>query len=139
DLLAERESMFKRRPDVIFVSLHFGELAHDLKKAGALLDHCPNVYFDIAQRIDELGRQPRAAREFLLRYQDRILYGIDGPPDLEKARIYWRFLETTDEYFDYFPPYKPRKGLWTISGVGLPPSVLKKLYYDNAARLLKLK
>ncbi len=138
EILRQRERMFAKHRNVRFVALHFGELAHDLKEAGGLLDRNPNVNFDLAQRIDELGRQPRAAREFFLKYQDRILYGIDGPPDHEKARIYWRFLETTDEYFDYHPPHKPRKGLWKISGLYLPDPVLRKIYFANAARLIGL-
>lgn len=138
EVLAQRERLFKRRKDVTFVALHFGELAHDLKRAAALLDSSPNVYLDIAQRIDELGRQPFATRDFLIKYQDRILFGTDGLPDYKKIKIYWRFLETADEYFDYYPVGGNRKGVWKIYGVNLPDPVLKKLYYNNAARLLRL-
>ena len=137
-VLQQRERLFQRRRDVRFVALHFGELAHDLKAADALLGRNSNVDLDIAQRIDELGRQPRAARAFLIRWSDRILYGTDGIPDYEKSRIYWRFLETEDEYFAYHPKHKPRKGLWNIYGLGLPDEVLRKLYYGNAARLLRI-
>lgn len=136
EILAQRDRLFERRRDVRFVALHFGELAHDLKRAAALLDRHPNVWLDTAQRIDELGRQPMAARKFFIQYQDRILYGTDGVPDYEKVRIYWRFFETADEYFDYHPPHKARKGLWKISGLALPDNVLRKLYYANALKLL---
>jgi len=136
ELLAARERLYRRRRDLTFIGQHFAELAHNLKEASRLLDENPNVYLDIAQRIDELGRQPYAARRFLIKYQDRILYGTDGAPDYEKARIYWRFLETDDEYFDYHPPHKPKKGVWKIYGLGLPESVLKKIYFQNAERLL---
>ncbi|MCE9599250.1 MAG: amidohydrolase family protein [Spirochaetia bacterium] len=139
EILAQRERLFKRRKDVTFVALHFGELAHNLKRAASLLDTNPNVSLDIAQRIDELGRQPFAAREFLIKYQDRILFGTDGLPDYKKIKIYWRFLETSDEYFDYYPAGGNRKGVWKIYGVHLPDPVLKKIYYTNAARLLRLK
>ena len=138
ELMEQRDRLFKRRRDVTFIAVHFGEYAHDLKKAEKLLKDHPNVILDTAQRIDELGRQPRAARKFILRHQDKILFGTDGPPDFKKSRIYWRFFETRDEYFDYYPPHKPRKGLWKIHGLGLPDATLKKLYYDNAARLLRL-
>lgn len=139
EVLAQRDRLFKHRKDVTFVALHFGELAHDLKRASSMLDSNPNVYVDIAQRMDELGRQPFAAREFLIKYQDRILYGTDGLPDYKKIKIYWRFLETSDEYFDYYPAGGNRKGVWKIYGVHLPDPVLKKIYYSNAARLLRLK
>ena len=138
EVMNQRSRMFRRRRDVTFVAVHFGELAHDLRGAESLLREHPNVYLDIAQRIDELGRQPRAARAFLIRWSDRILYGTDGLPDLEKSRIYWRFLETTDEYFPYHPAHKPRKGLWNIYGLGLPDRVLRKIYYENARRLLRI-
>lgn len=138
EILQQRDNLFKHRKDVIFVGLHFGELAHDLEKAAQLLDENPNVYLDTAQRIDELGRQPRASREFFIKYQDRILYGTDGPPDYEKNRIYWRFFETADEYFDYYPPHKPRKGIWKISGLNLPKDVIRKLYSENAKKLLRI-
>ncbi len=139
NLMKQRENLFRRRRDIIFVTLHFGEYAHDLKKAEELLKDHPNVYLDIAQRIDELGRQPYSAREFFIKYQDRILYGTDGSPDYEKSKIYWRFLETKDEYFDYKPAYKPRKGIWRIYGIDLPDEVLKKIYYQNAEKLLREK
>ncbi len=138
DVLAQRDRLFLRRRDVTFVALHFGELAHDLGAAERLLSRHPNVHLDIAQRIDELGRQPRAASAFLKRWSDRILYGTDGLPDLAKSRIYWRFLETADEYFPYHPKHKPRKGLWNIYGLELPEPVLEKIYWKNAARLLGL-
>jgi len=138
ELMNQRTNLFKRRRDVIFVALHFAEFAHDLKKAKQLLDENPNVYIDIAQRIDELGRQPYTSRRFFIEYQDRILYGIDGPPNFEKAQIYWRFLETEDEYFDYYSNEKSIKGLWKIYGISLPDVVLEKIYYKNALKLLKI-
>ncbi len=138
ETMERRERLFARRRDVRFVALHFGEFAHDLRRAAELLDRNPNVWLDIAQRHDELGRQPRAARAFLIKYRTRILYGTDGLPDFEKVRVYWRFLETADEYFDYHPPHKPTKGIWKIYGLELPDEVLRDIYYNNAARLLGL-
>jgi predicted TIM-barrel fold metal-dependent hydrolase len=138
EVMNQRENLFKRRRDVIFVALHFAEFAHDLARAKKLLDENPNVYVDIAQRIDELGRQPRSSRKFFIEYQDRILYGIDGTPNFQKAQIYWRFLETEDEYFDYYPNEKSMKGLWKIYGISLPDEVLEKIYYKNALKLLRI-
>lgn len=138
EVLQEREALFKRHPNLTFIALHFGELSHDLKEADRLLRENPNVYFDIAARIDELGRQPYSAREFLIKWQDRILFGTDGPIDLGKLEIYARFLETKDEYFDYHPPYKPKKGFWKIYGLGLPKEVLEKIYFKNAMKVFRL-
>lgn len=138
DLLAARDRLFARRRDIRFVALHFGAHAQDLKRAGALLDKHPNVWVDIAQRIDELGRQPYAARDFFLKYQDRILFGSDGVPWPAKMSSYFRFLETRDEYFPYDGRINKRKGPWRIYGLGLPKPVLKKIYYNNAAALLGL-
>jgi hypothetical protein len=56
----------------------------------------------------------------------------------ELYEIYFRFLETEDEYFDYAPAPKPPQGRWRIYGLGLPGTILKKIYYENAARLLGL-
>lgn len=138
ELMKQRENLFARQKNIKFVALHFGEYPHDLGTARNILKKYPNVYFDIAQRIDELGRTPRATRNFFIEFQDRILYGTDGVPDYEKLQIYWRFLETGDEYFDYAPPRKPLKGIWKIYGIDLPGEVLKKIYYSNAAKLLGL-
>ena len=137
--MAERDELFARHRNIPFIAVHFAEYPHDLKKAKELLDKHPNVYIDIAARIDELGRHPREVRKFIIRYQNRILFGMDGPPNESKLAIYSRFLETGDEYFDYSHTGKKRKGLWKIHGLSLPKPVLQKLYYSNAARIFKVK
>ena len=136
-VLEERNNRFKRHPYLKFVSLHFGEHANDLTKAEKLLTENPNVYLDIAARIDELGRQPYRTKEFFTKFSERILFGVDGAPDKGKLEVYSRFLETRDEYFDYYPPHKPRKGIWKIYGLGLENSILEKIYYKNAEKLYK--
>jgi predicted TIM-barrel fold metal-dependent hydrolase len=100
------------------------------------LDECPNLYLDISARIAELGRQPYTARRFFLQYADRILFGTDLGPDLAAYRLYYRFLETDDEYFNYDPKDIPSQGRWRIYGLFLPNEVLEKVYYQNTARLL---
>jgi predicted TIM-barrel fold metal-dependent hydrolase len=135
EIMEERERMFKKYPKIIFISLHFGEYPHNLEKAEDLLSNNPNVNLDIAARIDELGRHPIGTKNFFIKWQDRILFGMDGPPDSDKVAIYTRFLETEDEYFDYHSPNKPRKGLWKISGLGLSPPILEKIYNGNAKRI----
>jgi predicted TIM-barrel fold metal-dependent hydrolase len=149
ELLAARNRVFARHPKTQFVALHVGNFAEDLGNVGAALDKYPNLHIDIAARVGELGRQPRTARRFFEKYQDRILFGTDAVPNgIETPQqifgdqlyeIYYRFLETEDEYFDYAPAPVPPQGRWRIYGIGLPPQILKKVYYNNAARLLKLK
>ena len=114
-----------------------------------MLDRFPNVHVEIGARIGELGRQPRAAAKFFDRYQDRILFGTDAIPlgfetpqqvfGEELYRIYYRFLETEDEHFDYAPAKRPPQGRWKIYGLGLPDGILRKVYNGNAQRILGLK
>lgn len=148
ELLAARDRVFARHPRTQFIALHVGNFSEDLAAVSASLDRFPNMSVDIAARISELGRQPRAARAFFDRYQDRILFGTDAiphgydyPQQLfcdELYEIYYRFLETDDEYFDYAPAPIPPQGRWQISGLKLPDSILKKVYSENSVRLLHL-
>ena len=137
-LLEQFERVVSRHPDVTFILAHLGNRSDDLAAAGAMLDRHPNLYMDVSARIQELGRQPHTARAFLIRYQNRLLFGTDGNPETEDYRTHFRFFETADEYFDY--PFWSlfNYGRWKIYGVDLPDDVLRKLYHDNAARLLGL-
>ena len=126
----------------MFVCAHCGD-AEDLEYVMECMDSHPNMMVDIAARIGELGRQPRMARKFFDRYQDRILFGTDActdpntPQQLfcdELYEIYYRFLETDDEDFDHAPSPVPPQGRWRISGIGLPEEVLRKVYRANSAK-----
>lgn len=148
ELLAARNRVLARHPKTQFVALHVGNFSEDLGNVGAALDKYPNLSVDVAARVGELGRQPRASRRFFEKYQDRIVFGTDAVPNGKETpqqifgeklyEIYFRFLETTDEYFDYAPAPVPPQGRWRIYGIGLPPAILKKIYYNNAARILGL-
>jgi predicted TIM-barrel fold metal-dependent hydrolase len=135
DLLEQRDRVFQRHPKTTFVAAHVAENGEDLQRVSAMLDANPNVVIDISARASELGRQPYSARKFFLRFADRILFGADLVPDVEMYRLYYRFLETADEYFEY-PTHASGQGRWNIYGLHLPEDVLRKVYRDNALRLL---
>ena len=132
ELLAEQHDVFRKHPDTIFINAHLGWLGNDLGRLGALLDELPNVYTEIGAVLAELGRQPRFAREFFLEHADRILFGKDSW-NPEEYPAYFRVLETDDDYFDY---YRKRHAFWKIYGLDLPDDVLRKVYYENALRIL---
>ncbi|MBK9710630.1 MAG: amidohydrolase family protein [Kouleothrix sp.] len=125
-----------RHPRTTFIGAHVGCYAENLGWVGHLLDRCPNFYVDIAARIGELGRQPYSARRFFLRYADRIMFGLDAAADAEAYRLYYRFLETDDEYFSYSGEPIPPQGRWQIYGLHLPDDVLEQVYRGNAARVI---
>lgn len=126
----------ERHPQTTFIGAHVAWYAENLGWVGDLLERCPNLYIDIGARIGELGRQPYTARRFFLQYADRILFGTDAGPNLDYYRIYYRFLETDDEYFNYNPGEIPGQGRWMIYGLHLPEEVLEKVYSRNADRIL---
>jgi predicted TIM-barrel fold metal-dependent hydrolase len=131
ELIAERNAMIKKHPNTRYILAHFGWHANDLARAGKLLDENPNVYYDVAAVLYDIGRQPRGAHDFFLKYQDRILFGKDSyQPD--EYPYYWRVFETEDEYFDYYRDYH---AFWKLYGLGLPDAVLRKLYYANALKV----
>ena len=136
-LLAQRDRLVGEHPGTRFLCPHVANYPEDLEYVSGFLDRHDNAWIDISARIDELGRQPYTAREFIIKYQDRILFGADMPPRPDIYRCYFRFLETRDEYFEY-PDYIGRWGhsRWRIYGLGLPDEVLKKIYHKNALRLI---
>jgi predicted TIM-barrel fold metal-dependent hydrolase len=148
ELIEARNRMFARHPKTQFIALHVGNFSENLANVSENLDRFPNMSVDIAARIGELGRQPRTSRKFFDKYQDRILFGTDATPHGDEFpqqvfndklyEIYFRFLETADEYFDYAPAKVPPQGRWQIYGIELPEPILHKVYNQNAARLLKI-
>jgi len=131
-IIEQQHHVFRVHRNTIFIAAHFGWLAGDLSALGKLMDECPNVYVEIAAIIAELGRQPRQARDFFIKYQDRILFGKDSWVPSEYA-TYFRVLETADEYFPYHKKYH---AFWRMYGLDLPDEVLKKVYYKNALRII---
>jgi len=131
-LIQEQHNIFKKHSKTIFIAAHFGWFANDLTRLGALLDEMPNVVVEFGAVIAELGRQPKAAKAFFIKYQDRILFGKDSWVPAEYT-TYFRVLETEDEYFPYHKKYH---AFWRMYGMGLPDDILKKVYYKNALRIV---
>jgi predicted TIM-barrel fold metal-dependent hydrolase len=136
ELLEQRSRVFERHPGVRFVGAHLAESGEDLAYLSMLLDRHENLQVDISARTPELGRQPYSARAFFLKYADRIVFGTDLLPEESMYRQYYRFLETADEYFEY-PSHASRQGRWNIYGLFLPDDVLRKVYRENAEKLLR--
>ena len=131
DLMAERDRLIARHPNTIWVLAHMGWHANDLARLGKMFDANPNLYGELGAVLYDFGRQPRAAHDFFVKYQDRIIFGKDSyQPD--EYPYYWRVFETNDEYFDYYRDYH---AFWKLYGIGLPDGVLKKVYYGNALRI----
>lgn len=130
-IIAEQHNIFRKHPGTIFINAHLGWYANDLKKLAELMEEFPNMYTELSANIGELGRQPRAALKFFTKYQDRILFGKDAYRS-EEYYVYFRTLETEDEYFDYGKYH----AFWRIYGMGLPDEILRKVYYKNAVKII---
>ncbi len=130
-LMTERDNLVKRNPRTKFVIAHMGWHANDLGRLGRMMDANPNLYTEVGAVLYDIGRQPRAAHDFFVKYQYRILFGKDSFQP-EEYPYYWRVFETRDDYFDYYRDYHAS---WKLYGIDLPDEVLKKVYYKNALRI----
>ncbi len=131
-IIEEQHQIFKKHPKTIFVNAHMGWYANNLGKLSELMDAMPNMNVEIGAIIAELGRQPRTAKRFFEKYQDRILFGKDSWKP-EEFPTYFRILESDDEYFPYHKKYH---AFWAMYGLDLSDEVLKKVYYKNALRIV---
>lgn len=131
-IIDEQHRMFKKHPKTKFINAHMGWYANNLDRLGELMEEIPNMSVGIGAIIAELGRQPRRAKQFFIKYQDRILFGKDSWKP-EEFPTYFRVLESADEYFPY---YKKYHAFWAMYGLDLPDEVLEKVYYKNAMNLL---
>jgi predicted TIM-barrel fold metal-dependent hydrolase len=131
-IMSEQHHVFRKHPNTKFINAHLGWFGNDLDRLGKLFDEMPNVYTELGAVLAELGRQPKAARAFMIKYQDRIMFGKDTYKK-EEYYTYFRVLETGDEYFDY---YRKRHAHWKMYGLELPDSVLRKVYYKNALQVI---
>lgn len=131
-LMAEQERLFARHPRTTFIAAHLAWMGNNLAALGRMFDRLPNVNAECGAVLAELGRQPFTGHDFLLKYQDRVLFGKDIYA-VDEYPYYFRVFETRDEYFDY---YRKRHAFWKMYGLGLPDEVLKKIYYKNALRII---
>ncbi len=131
-IMGEQHHVFRKHPETKFIDAHLGWFGNDLERLGKLFDELPNVYTELGAVLAELGRQPRFARAWMIQYQDRVLFGKDTYKK-EEYYTYFRVLETADEYFDY---YRKRHAHWKMYGLELPDSVLRKIYYKNAMKVI---
>lgn len=146
ELHAARNRVIKAHPNTHFVLLHVGTHPENLDDVTNVLNAHPNTTVEISASLNDLGRQPKRARRFIEEFQDRVMYGTDASPnglnapqqylEPEMFQCYFRWLETLDEYFDYSPADFPPQGYWKIYGIGLPDDILKKVYHNNAARVM---
>lgn len=131
-IMSEQHRVFKKHSNTKFIDAHLGWFGNDLERLGKLFDEMPNVYTELGAVLAELGRQPKAARAFMIKYQDRVMFGKDTYKK-EEYHTYFRVLETGDEYFDYYRKYHAH---WKMYGLELPDSVLRKVYYKNALNVI---
>lgn len=131
-IIAEQHHIFEKHPGTKFINAHLGWYGNDLEKLAALMDKYSNMYSEIGAVIAELGRQPRNAKTFLTKYQDRVMFGKDSW-NPEEYYTYFRVLETADEYFPY---YKRYHAFWRMYGLDLDDEVLRKIYYKNALKVI---
>ena len=131
-LMATFENALRENPATIFIACHYLNMNQDLPRLGAMLDKYPNMYIDISARVAESAHTPRATREFLIKYQDRVLFGTDNGMAADMYRNIFRILETEDEHI-YIHDYNYH---WPLSAFYLPDTVLEKLYNKNAQRIL---
>jgi predicted TIM-barrel fold metal-dependent hydrolase len=128
------ERAVAKHPRTLFIACHFANCCSDLSRLAAMLDKYPNLRADMGARFSEIAPIPRFMARFFQTYQDRLLYGTDMGPEPEMYRVTFRILETEDEHFypAYFSNYH-----WPFYAFGLPDGVLKKIYRDNASRILE--
>jgi len=131
-LMAEQQRLFARHPKTTFIAAHLAWMGNNLAALGRMFDRLPNVNAECGAVLAELGRQPFTGHDFLVKYQDRVLFGKDIYA-VDEYPYYFRVFETRDEYFDY---YRKRHAFWKMYGLGLPDEVLKKIYYKNALRII---
>jgi predicted TIM-barrel fold metal-dependent hydrolase len=148
-LMDARDNILAKYPGLVMIGAHIGSLEYDVDEVAKRLDKYPNFHVEVSARTRDLTRQPSAkVRAFFLKYQDRILYGVDRtwrpyrtpnvtPTGADRAKFAadleaqyrrdWAYYTGTGST-DYAGE--------TIEALGLPPAVLEKFYSKNAERII---
>ncbi len=142
--IAARDRMLEKQPGLAFVGVHLASLEWDVDRIAAFLRRYPNASVDLAARLPHLelqaSRNREKVRQFLIEFQDRILYGSDLSRGREQSDAEfaeeaheawladWRFLSGDGELqsSEFDGPYR---------GLALPREVLEKIYGGNARRI----
>jgi len=132
ETMAQQHNIFRKHPGTTFINAHLGWYGNDLAGMTALMEEFPNMYTELGAVLAELGRQPRAARQFLIDNKERVMFGKDHWA-MDEYRVYFRTFETADEFFDY---YRKRHAHWKLYGLDLPDDVIRHLYYRNALKVI---
>lgn len=134
ELVATLERAAKNNPKTIFIACHLANCCSDLSKLGKLFDRYPNLFADIAARYGEIAPIPRYVHDFMEKYQDRLVYGTDMGTAKEMYRTTFHILETADEHFYNQELFNYH---WPLYGLLLSDQTLKKLYQDNAKKIMR--
>jgi len=130
-LMHSFEKAVSENPGTIFIACHFLNMTQDYPYLSNLMDKYPNIYVDMGARVAEAAQCSRASRDFIIKYQDRVLFGTDNGMGADMYRLYFRTLETNDEHY-----FAPGCGyIWYLNAFNLPDSVLEKVYRLNALRI----
>lgn len=127
------ERTLARHRNTTFVACHFANLDYDLAHLGEVFDRNPNLYADISARYAETAPIPRFAAQFYAKYADRLVYGTDMGYSQDMYHITFRILESQDEHFYEIDQFGYH---WPLYGLGLNDDILRRVYRNNAAKLL---
>jgi len=134
ELINTLENAVKANPATTFIACHYANCSHDLSIIENLLQKYDNLYADISARYGETAPIPRHTKSFYERNQDKLIYGTDMGFEPNMYETTFRILETEDEHFykkEYFSYH------WPLHGLGLSDTILKKLYYENAIKIME--
>jgi len=133
EMLERLENTVRKHPKTIFIAAHLANCCADLSVLATYFDKYPNLFADISARYGEIAPIPKYVHDFIEKYQDRFVYGTDMTFNERIYRVTFRILESADEHFyetDLFGYH------WPLYGLALTDKTLKKVYRDNALKLL---
>lgn len=139
--LAARDRMLDKHEQLRFIGAHIASLEWSVDKTAEWLDRYPGCGIDLAERVCHLQHQssidPQKVRDFILAYQDRIIYGTDqiddGTHSQQKVRSELR--TKWHKEFRFFAD-RAEQTAWNVNhafpGLGLEKEIVEKIFYHNA-------